>query len=85
MAGTAVQRTGSGSLCVLNIKTTHRAELIGGDRDVKSSALCKRLSVVAVRQSCGWPSIPSHPRALSLVDMLESLIVNLATSVWVIQ
>ena len=78
MAGTAVQRTRSGSLCVLNIKTTHRAELIGGDRDANSGAPCKRLSAVAVRQICGWPSFPSHPRALIPVDILESPIVNLA-------
>jgi len=81
LAGTAVQRTGSASLCVLNIKSTYRTELIGGDRNVKSGALCKRLSAVAVRKICGWPSMPSHPRALSPVDILESQIVNLATPV----
>ena len=81
MAGTAVQRAGFGSLCVLNIKFTHRTELIDGGRNVKSGTLCKRLSAVALRQSCGWPSIPSHPRALSPVDILEFPIVNLATPV----
>jgi hypothetical protein len=50
---TAVQRTASGGLCVLKIKTAHCAEFGDGVCDIKTGALCNLLPGVVVRRSDG--------------------------------